>query len=93
MEPLQYQHQKSRSLIASWAGWLSKKEAVHASPKHVRPFSFALVSRIVTWTAVAVGMVAQLLLLWLAGELVDLYVSSVELWAELARKHLELTLP
>lgn len=38
------------------------------------------------------GLVGQLVLLWLAGELVDLYVSAVELWAELARKHLELTL-
>ena len=38
------------------------------------------------------ALVGQLVLLWLAGELVDLYVSAVELWAELARKHLELTL-
>lgn len=39
-----------------------------------------------------VALVCQLVILWAAGELVDLYVSSVELWAELARKHLELTL-
>ena len=38
------------------------------------------------------GLVAQLVLLWLAGELLDLYVAAVELWADLARKHLELTL-
>jgi hypothetical protein len=30
--------------------------------------------------------------LYVGGELVDLYVSSIELWAELARKHLEITL-
>lgn len=40
----------------------------------------------------ALGLVAQLVLLWLAGELLDLFISAVELWAELARKHLELTL-
>lgn len=38
------------------------------------------------------GLLAQLVLLWMAGELLDLFVSAVELWAELARKHLELTL-
>jgi hypothetical protein len=37
------------------------------------------------------GITVQCALIWAAGELVDLYVSSVELWAELARKHLELT--
>ena len=41
---------------------------------------------------VVVLVIANGLLLYLGGELVDLYVSSVELWAELARKHLELTL-
>lgn len=50
------------------------------------------------WRAIAgrtlftLGLVAQLVLLWLAGELLDLFVSAVELWTELARKHLELTL-
>lgn len=39
-----------------------------------------------------VALVCQIVVLWAAGELVDLYVSAVELWAELARKHLELTL-
>lgn len=49
------------------------------------------------WTRMAVGLLlllgitVQCALIWAAGELVDLYVSSVELWAELARKHLELT--
>lgn len=38
------------------------------------------------------ALVCQIAILWAAGELIDLYVSAVELWAELARKHLELTL-
>jgi len=29
---------------------------------------------------------------YVAYEFLDLYISSVELWAELARKHLEITL-
>jgi hypothetical protein len=43
----------------------------------------------VVWGA---SIAVQCLLLWAAGELLDLYVSAVELWAELAQKHLELTL-
>lgn len=39
-----------------------------------------------------VALLCQIGILWAAGELLDLYVSAVELWTELARKHLELTL-
>ncbi len=42
--------------------------------------------------AVGVGMVCQVGLLLTAAYLIDLAVSLMELWAELARKHLELTL-
>jgi hypothetical protein len=41
---------------------------------------------------VAALLLCNMWLAYAAGELVDLYISSVELWAELARKHLELTL-
>jgi hypothetical protein len=34
----------------------------------------------------------QLILIYWLGELIDLSVSLMEVWAELARKHLELTL-
>ena len=37
-------------------------------------------------------MMLQMVLLWLLGLMVDLCVSLMELWVELARKHLELTL-
>lgn len=39
-----------------------------------------------------VGLVCQALLLWLAGELLDLFLSAVELWLELVTKHLEIVL-
>jgi hypothetical protein len=48
--------------------------------------------RIAGYTMLLLGLLGQVVLLWLAGELVDLYVSAVELWAVLARKHLELTM-
>lgn len=41
---------------------------------------------------VLVGLVGQAALLLTAAYLIDLSVSLMELWAELARKHLEITL-
>jgi hypothetical protein len=40
----------------------------------------------------ALGLVVQMVLVMLAAYLVDLSVSLMELWADLARKHLELTM-
>lgn len=56
------------------------------------PFLSLQARRVAIYTLMLVGLAVQVGLVWLAGELVDLYVSAVELWAELARKHLELTL-
>jgi hypothetical protein len=67
-----------------------------ASPQSIR--RFVRLMRLPRWRSLAaylpviVGLAVQVVLLWVAGELLDLYVSAVELWAELARKHLELTL-
>ena len=36
--------------------------------------------------------VAELAIIWVAYELVDLSISLMEVWAQLARKHLEITL-
>ena len=38
------------------------------------------------------GAVCQLVLLVLVGQLVELCIDLMEVWAELARKHLEITL-
>lgn len=37
------------------------------------------------------GLLVQVVLLFVAGYLIDLGISLMELWAELARRHLELT--
>lgn len=39
-----------------------------------------------------VGLLCQVVLLWLAGEMLDLFLSAVELWLELVTKHLEIML-
>lgn len=50
---------------------------------------WALVAR---WVLLPLGIVVQLVLTVMVWELVDLTISLMEVWAELARKHLELTL-
>lgn len=44
------------------------------------------------WLLLFLGLVGELVLMYLVWELVDLTLSLMEVWAELARKHLELTL-
>lgn len=85
----------SRDVIL--ALWLFTRRCVAGlcSPKTGQPRPSRPAASWRAWlvpTLSLLGLVLQLVLVWLAGELVDLYVSAVELWAELARKHLELTL-
>lgn len=61
------------------------------APTAVRAFVRLHGARLAVGLLLLLGFTVQCLVLWAAGELVDLYISSVELWAELARKHLELT--
>jgi hypothetical protein len=41
---------------------------------------------------IVLGLLVQIVLLALVANLVDLSIALMEVWAELARKHLELTL-
>lgn len=49
-------------------------------------------ARLATGLLLLVGFTVQLVVIWAVGELVDVALGVMELWAELARKHLELTL-
>lgn len=42
--------------------------------------------------AAVLTLVVEAVMLWLLAEMIDLCISLMELWAELARKHLEITL-
>jgi len=72
------------------AAFLAVAELAKARPR-VHTLARAFV-RLRAHALFFVALLCQIVILWAAGELVDLYVSSVELWAELARKHLELTM-
>jgi type III secretory pathway component EscU len=48
--------------------------------------------QVATVVLLLVGLLLQLLMVLVAAYLVDLAISLMDLWVELARKHLELTL-
>jgi hypothetical protein len=81
-------------LSPSWRAWrgllyvaLGRLLNWAAQLRHRPPVRVALHTALLV-----VGLVVQLVLLLTVAYLVDLAVSLMELWAELARKHLELTL-
>jgi cytosine/uracil/thiamine/allantoin permease len=50
------------------------------------------IRRVLCMVLLLAGVVVQLVCIAMAAYLIDLAVSLMELWAELARKHLEITL-
>jgi hypothetical protein len=95
MRNLVYAHQRNVALLmAMWrwchglvAGWFSPDEPSGRGTRRRRSWAHLIgVAVIIT------ALVLQAVLIYVAGELIDLSISLMELWAELARKHLELTL-
>lgn len=68
-----------------------RKNALAPSPTVARAFLRRRWRVLVAVFAWCLGLVLQVVLIQLAYELWDLSVSLMEVWAELARKHLELT--
>jgi len=62
------------------------------APTAVRAFVRLDWKRGVLWLMVLVGFVVQVIVVALVYQLVDLSISLMEIWAELARKHLEIIL-
>lgn len=73
----------------------SDEVAATYAPIWLRPLLRLQSARVRTLVAslmILLGLAGQIVLLWAAAELLDLALSLMELWAELARKHLEITL-
>ena len=83
-----------RPYSPSWKQWrgLLAVEAQRLLARGAALFSWAYARGYVGVVLVLVGLVVQGALILLAAYLIDLSISLMELWAELARKHLELTL-
>jgi len=62
------------------------------APTAVRAFVRPPWKRVVLWLMLLLGLAVQLIVVALVYQLVDLSISLMELWAELARKHLEIIL-
>ena len=95
MKYLVYGHARSTALLQALWGMVHGCVAALLAPKEERPHRAVKPRR---WRrhlpliVFCLSLVVQAVLIWLLGELVDLCISLMELWAELARKHLELTL-
>lgn len=78
----------------SWRQWrgLLAVEGARLLARVVRLFLWAKSSGYVGVALLLVGLVVQVVLALLAAYLVDLAISLMDLWAQLARKHLEITL-
>lgn len=68
------------------------RSALVSSPMRTRALLRSRWRSLVSAGLVLAGLVVQVVLVHLMYELVDLTLSLMEVWAELARKHLELTL-
>lgn len=71
---------------------LSELLAGHRPPRRGWPVVRPDWRRVSLWLMVLAGFGVQLVVVALVYQLVDLSISLMELWAELARKHLEITL-
>lgn len=82
------------SLSPSWKAWrgLLYVAARVALARLRGLFSSQHGRRLVAYLALVLGLVVQVVMVLTAAYLVDLSISLMELWAELARKHLEITL-
>lgn len=92
MKHLVYVHRNLRPLIQVLFTW------IHGRVTH---WLGVLVSRLsltgrpvmlLRWLAVLVSLGAQAVMLYTLAELIDLCIELMEVWAELAAKHLEITL-
>lgn len=92
MKYLRYAHEACRPLLAEISRrvyqWVAGRLA---SPRFAgRPSSFW--RRLLVITAVLVTLLIETVLVWLLAEMIDLCISLMELWAELAAKHLSIVL-
>jgi len=71
---------------------LSERVARLSIPRWTGPFVRVPWSLVAKWLLLLVGFAVQFIVIGVCYQLVDLSVSLMEVWAELARKHLELTL-
>ena len=92
MKHLVYLHENLRPHILVLFSWIHGQVTHWLTPLAGR---LSLTRRrliILRWAGVALTLVIQAVMLWMLAELVELCILLMEVWAELAAKHLEITL-
>lgn len=92
MKHLVYAHRAVIPLVTAIYGWLYQGIAGRISPRSGRPLLSESRRRVLCILAAVLALVVQVVLLWLLGQMIDLCISLMEVWAELAAKHLSITL-
>jgi hypothetical protein len=92
MKLLRYTHAPLRSLLGAsvvlWTGVARRVLAkVLAVSRTRRPRA-----KVIAWAAGVLGLLMQAVLVFLVWYLADLCIALMEVWAELAAKHLRITL-
>ena len=95
MKHLPYGHSANVSLLSGLARMLWQWTARAIVPRLARAVSMfrnPVVRQLVARALLLVAIVVEILLLLVFAYMIDLALSLMELWAELAQKHMELTL-
>lgn len=92
MKYLVYAHSSVQPLVWTALRWILGRATKITPPGLYRVRALLHLRRWGILALWAVGLIAQAVMLVMLAELVDLCISLAELWTELARKHLEITL-
>jgi hypothetical protein len=92
MKYLAYSHAAVTPLALALGRWLYQGIVRFLVPRGSGPLLSRRRRRILIAAGVVLSLLLQVVLLWLLGEMISLCIALMEVWAELAAKHLEITL-
>lgn len=92
MKHLRYRHEMMVPLVAAFGRVVAAAVGRRLSPALGRLLPGRRGRRIIAGILLGVSLAIQVVLVWLIGELITVVVDVMELWALLAKKHLEITL-
>jgi hypothetical protein len=92
MKLLLYSHERVLSLAGAAFSWLYGRVVSWADQHRTLAPRGTRTRRLLSVGFVVVVLVAEAVMLVMLAQLVDLCLSLMEVWAELAAKHLEITL-
>lgn len=92
MKYLRYAHEACRPLLAEISRRVYQWIAGRLASPRFAGRRFLRWRPLLLCSAVVLTLVAESVMLWLLAEMIDLCISLMELWAELAAKHLEIVL-